>query len=159
MPTNSKREEDLAELSYLWTSGEWKLGRAQHSFVRVVVLFEEGRASPRELIAVRSLVPRFAEAPIGLTRSEVGEGSEFVLGVYVPDRAVKLEARARARGMQTRTEEVVELGYVPINIQGMALLLDEDDELARLVVEEMLRQGVPVVNADELSGQQADQPT
>jgi hypothetical protein len=50
--------------------------------------------------------------------------------------------------LQTRLEDLSVTGYIPVNVHGRALII-EDDELASLATAEMLRRGVPVVSQIE----------
>lgn len=141
---HKSRAQQLAELSYLWTTGEWTLHCSNHSRARVIFVFPDGQSSPHELLAVRALVPRFADSPISLLKREVGPLPEFVVGEFGSIEAHRLQSAAQARGLQTRMEDASTTCYVPVSIHGSALLI-EDHELASLAAEEMRRRGVPIV--------------
>lgn len=147
MSATSKHER-LAELSYLWTSGEWGLHKIHRSLARIFFCFPAGRPSLNDLIAVRSLVPKFSNAPISLLKAEVGELNEFAVGEFGGIEARRLEAEVQARGLAVRMEDMSDTGYLPVSAQGTALII-EDNELAALATEEMLRRGVPVVAHEE----------
>ena len=142
-------EEKLSGLSYLWTSGDWKLHCCHRSLVRIIVVFPKGRPSPQELLAVRALVPRFADSPLSILKAEVGALSQFVVGEFTDAEASCLQSKASARGLQARAEDASFTSYLPVSVHGSALII-EDNELASLVQEEMRRRGVPVVSVDEM---------
>ena len=145
---NQKIKEELAELSYLWTSGEWLLRSIHHSRARIILIFPAGRPSPQELLAVRALVPRFAQSPVSLLKAEVGDAPTFTVGEFGNLEARRLESEARARQLEVRSEDVSFTGYLPVNSKGHALII-EDEELASLATEEMRRQGVAIVSHEE----------
>ncbi|MCF7784917.1 MAG: hypothetical protein K9N47_02285 [Prosthecobacter sp.] len=145
---NQKIKEELAELSYLWTSGEWGLRSIHHSRARIILIFQAGRPSLQELIAVRSLVPKFAQSPVSLLKTEVGDVPMFTVGEFGNLEARRLESEAKARRLEVRREDVSFTGYLPVNVQGAALVI-EDDELASLATEEMRRRGVPIMSYEE----------
>ena len=148
MDKRTQIEEQLDELSYLWTSGEWSLQCVHYSRARVAFVFPKGRPSPQELLAVRALVPRFANAPMSVLKAEVGNVQEFIVGEFGRIEARGLQAAAHARGLQTRTEDASDTVYGPVN--GQRVLLIENAELASRVTEEMRRRGVPVVSRVEI---------
>ena len=112
------REERLAELSYLWTSGEWTLHCCHYSRARVTFLFPEGRPSLQELLAVRALVPRFSASPMSLLKEEVGGISEFTVGEFGSIEARRLEAQACGRGLVVRIEDASFKGYLRVSVTG-----------------------------------------
>jgi hypothetical protein len=145
---NQTIEERLAELSELWESGEWQLHEIHRSSARIILVFPGGRPSLRELLAVRALVPRFAESPMSLLKEEVGNVPEFTVGNFDNLEARRLESEARARGLEVRREDTSATGYLPVNIHGHAMLI-EDGELSSLAIEKMRRRGVAVVSHEE----------
>jgi hypothetical protein len=140
----------IAAFSYLWTSGEWALEHIHYSRARVIFLFLAGRPSPQELLAVRSLIPRFTDAPLSLLKSEVGDLPEFVAGEFGGIEARQLESQAHTRGLTVRLEDTSFARHHAIHLSRKIGLLIEDDELSALVTTEMLRQGVPVVSHSEV---------
>jgi len=144
-------ERKLADFSYLWTSGEWALHEVHHAQSRVVFVFAAGRPSGQELLAVRAVVPRFAQLPISALKDELGESSEFVVGEYPGTEARGLEAKARERALEVRLEDTSYSGYLPVSTKGSALII-EDDALAALVTDEMRKRGVPIVPDSEVNG-------
>jgi hypothetical protein len=142
--TEKQRQEKLATLSYLWTSGEWTLQQAHHSRARVVFVFASGQPSPSELLAVRALVPRFTSLPISKLKAEVGRLAEFEVGDMSGIAARRLEKKGREKGLQVRVEDASYTSYLPVSARGAALVI-EDHEAAQLAVEEMKRRGVPIV--------------
>lgn len=143
-------EEQIAAFSYLWTSGEWALELTHYSRARVLFLFPAGRPSPQELLAVRSLIPRFTDAPMSLLKSEVGDLPEFIAGEFGGIEARRLESQAHTRGLTVRLEDTSFTRHHPRHLSGKIALIIEDDELAVLVTAEMLRRGVPVVSHAEV---------
>jgi hypothetical protein len=148
--TKKRKEERLADLSYLWTSGEWTLHCFHYSRARVIFVFPPGRPSLQELLAVRALVPRFSDSPMSLLKEEVGRVSEFDAGDFGSSEARQFETRARARGLTVRIEDASGKEYIRVSVNGDKTLMIEDNELACLVTEEMLRRGVPVVSHHEI---------
>jgi hypothetical protein len=146
---HERKEQLLAENAYLWTSGEWTLRSIHYSRARVVLVFPEGRPTLRELIAVRALVPEFTKSPISLLKEKVGELAEFVAGEFGNLEARRLIASAHERGLQTRSEDTSYTGYLSVSKHGMALII-EDEEEAKLIEEEMLKRGVPIVSHTEV---------
>ena len=142
--TEKQRQQKLAELSYLWTSGKWTLQQAYHSRARVVFVFGSGQPSPSELLVVRALVPRFTSLPISKLKAEVGRLAEFEVGEMSGIAARNLEKRGRKKGLEVRVEDASYTSYLPVSAQGAALVI-EDHEEAQLAAEEMKRRGVPVV--------------
>jgi hypothetical protein len=142
------KAERLAALSHLWTSGEWTLHKHHHSRARIVFVFSAGQPSAQELLAIRALVPRFTEAPISALKAEVGSLSEFVVDEFDNLEARSLESKAQVLGLTVRREDTSFTSYLRVNIHGSASII-EDNELAALVNEEMLRHGVPVVSHAE----------
>src|SRR5687767_14057949 len=125
------KEEQLDGLSYLWTSGEWTLHCFYHSRARNFFMFPAGRPSLKDLLAIRSLIPRFTVSPMSLLKNEVGLLSEFAAGEFPSIEARRLESRARARGLAVRIEDASFKGYLPVNVHGSALII-EDNQLASL---------------------------
>jgi hypothetical protein len=111
------------------------------------MVFAAGRPSLRELLAVRAIVPRFADAPMSSLKAEVGMLNEFAVEDLSGREAHRLQSVAHKRGLQTRIEGTSFTEYLPVSIHSAALLI-EDDELSILVAEEMRRRGVPVVNVE-----------
>jgi len=144
MPSEIQRQR-LDELSYLWTSGEWGLESHNQSSARVVFVFRDSRPSPKELLAVRALLDRFRDTPMHLLKGEVGSLPEYVAGEFGGIEARRLAESAQQLGLTTRIEDTSHVGYLPVGIEGGALLI-EDDELAKLVTDEMRRQGVPIIS-------------
>lgn len=136
----------LEELSYLWTSGEWTVHRYYYSCGRVIFVFLEGRPTLRELLSVRALVPHFKDAPMSLLKSTVGDLPEFVVGEFPSMKARRLQDEAQARGLRVRMEDASFVSYMPVKHDGALII--EDEELATLAGEEMIRRGVPVVESE-----------
>lgn len=146
--TQKNKEEQLAELSYLWTSGEWTLAWVHHSRARLVLVFPAGRPSLQELLATRAVVPGLRNIPISVLKAELGTASEFIVGEFGGMEARRLQMAALKRGLQTRLEDTSYTGYLPLSAQGSVLII-EDDELSRRVSDEMLLRGIPVVSHTE----------
>ena len=142
-------EQTLANFSYLWTSGEWTLHERHRAQSRVVFVFAAGRPSTPELLAVRAVVPKFAQSPISALKDELGESSEFVAGDFPIIEARGLGAKARERALKVRIEDTSYTGYLPVSAKGSALII-EDDALAVLVTDEMRKRGVPIVPYSEV---------
>lgn len=141
------REEELAKLSYLWTSGDWKLHQTNHSCFRIVFVFKGNRPSLKELSAVRALVPRFAALPIIRLKEEIGNLAEFLVGEYSGIEARRLQSEAATWGMRVRCEDSSYTSYLLVSAEGHALVI-EDDELAQLIAVQMKRHGIPIGYAE-----------
>jgi hypothetical protein len=144
----TETEQALADLSYLWTSGEWTLHEVHHAQSRVIFVFTDGRPSAQELLAIRRVVPRFAQLPISVLMDELGELPAFVAGEFPNIEAQSLEVKARERALNVRREDTSYTSYLPVNAEGSALII-EDDALAVLVTSEMRKRGVPIVSHSE----------
>jgi hypothetical protein len=141
----TETELALDDFSYLWTSGEWTLHEIHHARSRVVVVFTGRRPSAQELLAVRGVVPRFAELPISVLMEEIGDLPEFVAGEFPNIEAQSVQVKARERALKVRKEDTSYTDYLPVSAEGSALII-EDDALADLVTGEMRKRGVPIVS-------------
>lgn len=139
-------QRKLEQHSYLWTSGEWRLSRTTRVQYRIYLVFPDGAATTQELVAIRGLLPHFAALPVTQLKEEVGGRLDYFAGEFGSMSAHRFIGKAEAKGLKIRTEGATEVGYLPVDIHGTALII-EDDGLAEMVTARMLREGVPVVDS------------
>jgi len=148
-------EKQLAELSYLWTSGEWQLERYWYTRMRVFIVFSGGTTTTKELVAIRGLLPHFAELPVTRLKEEIAGKPEYFVGELGSMSGPRFIERARAKGLTIRTEDASRMEYLLDTVPGTAAddkaeaqaLIIENGELAEMVIARMLKEGVPVVDA------------
>ena len=133
---------ELEEMSYLWTSGEWRLRCIWQTVVRLVVRFKGEQASVNEIAALRRLVPTLSKLPVSQLREKIGSGSAFLVGEFSGFEASSLKQRAERLGFQIETEGCTKRSCLPMK-EDTCLLID-DAELSEKVVQRMIEQGVPV---------------
>lgn len=143
---NAKKARHLEGYAYLWESGEWKLEVTHHSRSRVIFVFPLGKPSIAELVAVRTLIPRFTNAPVTELKKEIGGLGEFFVGEFPNLEARSLLAKAKARDVRVRTEDASFVSRLPVT-DGACLHID-DPALARLLADEMERRGVAILHAE-----------
>ena len=148
MSTPDKQAE-LQKHAEFWESGKWELHVSHYSRQRIYLVFPAGRPTVSELLAVRSLLPLFSEAPITKSKNEVGNLAEFFVDDFSSLEGRRFVGDARARGLHTRVEGRSCTSYLPVLLDGSGVTVIDHDELMLLIGAEMIRRGVPTKISEE----------
>ena len=138
--------DDLDALSYLWDGSQtgWTLQESRSRSTRVTFVFSERGPSPREVAALRQILPEFREAPTSVVWARVKHRRAYTCeAVLFGLEARRLLRRAAELELQTQAETTHHVHYLPLR-DGAALII-EDDHLAKCAAERMIRAGVPVI--------------
>ncbi len=138
----------LEEYAYLWESGEWTLHVTNVSRAKITFIFSTGKPTLQELVAIRPLLSKFANAPISELKTALENVAEFFAGEFDGIGARRMEAEAKARGLQVRRDDTSFLAKSPVSKDGKIFALIDNDVISRLVTAEMERRGVPIVHGE-----------
>lgn len=125
---------------------KWVLHRVQVKKRRLVVVFQQEGPSVKELMALRSLVAKYAQLPPPRLKSIIGLSRTLDIGGFAPAEAQRLKAKASELGLLLQEEATSHISYLPVDTSGCmdeALLICDDAEAER-VAQEMIAAGVPV---------------
>lgn len=140
--------DPLDQFRTLWDGSEpgWRLCRVERVEWEVTLCFEESGPSNREIAAARELVDEFRDAPsVAVLQLLRGVERFRVDQPFGSIDARRFEERARDAGLNVSVEAVDRGGYLPIDADGNALII-EAEQVAEEVVRRMLEAGVAVDN-------------
>jgi hypothetical protein len=142
-------ERGLADFEHLWDgSQEWVLTRHEHDAARIIIRFTGG-LQPRDLAAIRMLLPEFQNLPPTDVKRRLLHQTELSLGPLPTREALDLAQRAAVVGLEAGVVDASYTDYQPLQRTdaGVFALIIEDNDFAQRVCQRMLKAGVPVVNA------------
>jgi len=140
-------DSELQPYADLWTSGQWTVHRTRHSSARVIIGFEQGRATPKELSLLRRTVDRFRDLPASEVKSAVAGQAKLDLGTMSGMEARRLLLELREAGLLAHLEDASYVSQMPVTKDSSAVMLIEDEALGQKVCEEMIRRGAPVIES------------
>ncbi|BCM92073.1 hypothetical protein IAD21_03952 [Abditibacteriota bacterium] len=145
-------EDELREHAHMWDGTEnWVLSAHYWTRVTLTVVFAGERPSVDELAALRRLREEFRAIPVRELKALLGDKSEVELGRFSSMESHEIEDRAARLQVPFSIRSIGESGvdYLPIQYKDgeeWVMLIDEDEELADRVTDEMLKHGVPIVS-------------
>lgn len=142
----------------LWDrSRAWCLLKFTQELRTLTVHFSESCPALSELVALRQCIPGLASLSPGKLRAEVGNSPTYELRNVGAVDASKTEGSLRAAGFEVDIAVHVSVGYLPYDKTSKVAWLIEDDSKARMICDEMLASGVPVIERDSFeTGQGPD---
>lgn len=145
----SSKERD--DLHYLWDGSEdWCLWRSDDSQVSVKVVFESGRPTLKEMVALRQVVDDLRDLPTSQVKAMVCDQPEFHLGVFGTDEGHFLREEAQLVGLNAVLEDASSVSFSIINCTSQSSLLIEDEQEHEYAVQKMLEAGRPVIDVPVL---------
>jgi hypothetical protein len=137
----------IEQFKYLWDGSEpgWFLKHIDRVVWHLIIYFEEIGPSKREMIDLHKILPELRFKNITLIYKELKGCLTYRTQESfgnVDSRA--LYSQAIELGLNVKLESKQIGGYMPISENNYALII-EDDNLARMVVDEMIKVGVKIV--------------
>lgn len=137
----------LADFEFLWDGSQpgWTLHRIDRVEWTIRFRFGETGASQAEIVALRKLVPELRDEPIVTVSQQLRQEHDYTFPRALGNLEVRaLMEAARKAGLVATADSIDRGGYLPVDAEGHALII-EDDRLAAQVAERMIAAGVPVV--------------
>lgn len=141
-------DDKLQPYAELWTSDIWTVHRTRHSSAKVIVEFQNERATPKELALLRRLVDQFRDVPAFEVKAAVQGQPRLNLGIMRGLEARRLFLNLREAGLLANLEDASYVSHVPVTKDSSSVMLIEDEDLAQKVCAEMIRRGAPVIESE-----------
>lgn len=137
---------DPEDYSYLWNGSQpgWVLLRINRQTISVTINFAAHGATLRQVAAVRAVVASFSAMRPSEALAALKGKRSLTLGPFdSKDGRLLADACVRS-GLTVKSAAIDASGYLPFNDQSQQCLIIEDDDLAELVAQKAIAQGVSV---------------
>lgn len=135
------------QYSYLWDGAQagWVMLRIFRSTSSLTVSFGDNGATVKDVRALRATLPAFGSMTAQETLQRLAGRSTIELGVFEQHEGRRIVKALELQGLVVEERASNEVSYLPFNESTkMALLIDEDEELAAAVNQKALAAGVVV---------------
>jgi len=152
---NELSPDEIAEYGHMWDGSEnWELNAFHRLQSELEIVFEGARPTPREILALRKLLPAYGDLPMQELKAKIGDSPRLALGEYRNSRAQQLLEAAQRLGLSINATDTSRTSYLAILVDeeedGHLASVIEDDELAERITHRMLAAGVPVTERYEI---------
>jgi hypothetical protein len=136
----------IEDFSQVWNGSDpgWVVVRHVEDREVLQVVFASGTPSPHEMRSLRAVVPALSARPAAEVSASLKGKSEFSLGELESGVARKLRAKCEALGLRVASQGYQVVSHSLVNELSKARLLIEEAAIQQAVVNEAIRQGVPV---------------
>lgn len=141
-------DNELQPYADLWTSGKWTVHQTRHSSAKVIIGFEKGRATPKELSLLRRIVDRFRDVPASEVKSAVEGQARLDLGIMGGMEARRLLLKLREAGLLAHLEDASYVSQIPVTKDSSTVMHIDDEALNQKICAEMITRGVPVIESE-----------
>jgi hypothetical protein len=136
---------------YLWDgSDEWSLFAIYEHSSSLKIRFAGSQATIEEIIAVRKLIVAYQNTPAIEIKSLLKNKQEIDLGIMPSIEARRLISEAKELTLSIVAIDASVTNYLPIHSISNTALIIEDDDLAKRVIEKMLKSGIPIIEHIEI---------
>jgi hypothetical protein len=148
---NMNLVDRLDSYQYLWDgSEEWCLIAMYEHSSSLKIRFAGSQATIQEIIAVRKLIVAYQNTPASEIKSLLKDKQEIDLGIMPSIEARRMISKAKELTLEIIATDVSVTEYLPINPRTSMALIIEDNDLAKRVVEKMIKSGVTVTEHIEI---------
>jgi hypothetical protein len=146
MPIDSMRTDAVKDYAYLWDGSQagWVLLKINQQALKVTIRVAAGGPTLRDVAATRAALPAYAALPPSEAFAALKGRPLVPLGTFDSEEGRRLAEKCRQHGLTVETEGEDRSRNLLVNEQGSHALVIEDDELAALVCQEALSQGIQV---------------
>ena len=125
--------------------------RTRRHRLQLILQWNAGVPSTRELLALRKLSPEYGEMPPARLRALASDGGRMVLGTFAQNVAQQVMSLAVQLGLPMQAEDASFTSHVPVatTSEGQYALLIEDDDEAERIAGEMIAAGHKVEDDEQ----------